>query len=241
MIKYVNVCLDPKTFMEQLTQPDDSVEKDNAIQQAIKNSPEMTRKTWILYTVSVCFELTMFIMLFTGCASTLAGNIILFICLIGILISGYMMGSPNKHQETVKTSKAVNKWLQEIAQENLPFEDAVKDSRFAKINNVTTMLHLIYSTNIVSIEQDSTDWHSVTVTAEAEGNRSEYSIHNCLVHCDDCNTLSVTKDAIFLARYDAVLDNSIKSIVIAGKEESNEQRDFMEIRRKAVAKLYRQD
>lgn len=209
-IKYLNVCLDKEQFIEKViekTMPK-VIYKDERV------LPDRNIKA--LFVISfgmLIFNITN--ILCGGSGSTFI-DVFLTIFWAFKCFESYLH---YKHNNKAKRNNIIGHSLSAVmnectalAKEYVSFDEIVAEPLFGNIDDVCHLIWIIYNTNIINVKVED---GKIIFYYEYNGELSFYELDKFFDKgLTEYNTVSITKDGVFLGMNNDVLKHAIKSIVL---------------------------
>ena len=209
-IKYLNVCLDKEQFVEKIV---DKTMPRMAFKDA-KVIPD--RNVKVLFVISFGMLLFNIVNMLCGGSGSMFLDVFLTVFWAYKCLETYCH---YKHNEQVKIENKIGNSISHVmnecissAKENVSFDDMVTEPLFGNVDEVCHVLWIIYNTNVVGVKVED---GKIIFYYEYEGERLFYKLDKFFDKgLTEYNTVSVTKDGVFLGMNNDVLKHAIKSIVL---------------------------
>lgn len=209
-IKYLNVCLDKEQFVDKViekTMPK-VIYKDERV------LPDRNIKA--LFVISFGMLILNITSILCGGSGSMFIDVFLTIFWAFKCFESYLH---YRHNNKAKRNNIIGHSLSAVmnecttlAKEYVSFDEIVTEPLFGNIDDVCHLIWIIYNTNIINVKVED---GKIIFYYEYNGELSFYELDKFFDKgLTEYNTVSVTKDGVFLGMNNDVLKHAIKSIVL---------------------------
>lgn len=210
-IKYVNVCLDKQDYLEKLFSNKNNKHDTDVSDVHYRTAKRLVVLPIIMLLCMAFFNVVLGIQITTLTVLMYVYWIIREIC----LLRQYLRIA--KQREIRIVQNELNNIYKDTMVESLGFDEVVKQRELMSKNDVSKLIWIIYNTKINMIKYID---NAITVYYTYLGNKLCFAVHDFITgEGNNFNTMSVTKDDVFLRHYDAPLSHAIKSVVLPEYDE----------------------